>query len=718
MAILSKIRERSLALIAVIGLALFAFVLDPSTLTDFFNSTKINEVGEVGGEPISRQEYAEAVDNYKTRTQNRATEMQAANAVWNNLLREKIYSQQLEEAGVTIGESDVWNELISLPSVSQNPQFLNEAGLFDENKFKQFLQDTRNGEDQNLAKAWDDYINLIGLNLKRNTYNNLVSAGLGASLKEGKDRYNEENTLISADFVYVPYVTISDSLVNVSKADIEAYVKAHPNEFQVEETRDISFVKFDIKATQADKDAIKKTVADLLNDTKDRNNLDVLGFKNTQDYQFFFEDNESDLPLVQNYLLEAQVPSVISKDVLEGKVNDTFGPYEEGNNYKISKIVDIIKRPDSVKSSHILIPFIGSRSADANTTQTEEQAKATADSIFNIVKNNKKKFTELASKFSVDPTNKDKGGDLGWTNYPNAFLSGRFSPEYAEFIFDNNTGKVGVVKSQFGFHIIRIDEQKNKQNAYKLVTFGRAIKPSQATEDAIFQEAETFALSIMDGNTNKFYSAAREKKYTTRPAIGLKVLDERLPGVQGNSRDVISWAFSKDTDPGNFKRFDVEGGYIVATLVGKTKKGLMPASKATGRVKPLLLNEKKAELIKEKMKGATLADIATANKVAVRKMSDVALKSPSITGVGFEPKVVGAMYYAKENQLYNGIDGGKGVFAFVITKKEKPAEVPNYEPFRQRLSEERKGRVGNVFEALKKSSNIEDNRAFFYGVNQ
>lgn len=715
MAILSKIRERSVALIAVIGLALFAFVLDPSTLTDFFNSSKINEVGEIGGEPISRQEYAEAVDSYKTRTQNRATEMQAANAVWNNLLREKIYSQQLEEAGVTIGESDVWNELISLPSVSQNPQFFNEAGLFDENKFKQFLQDTRNGENREMAKAWDDYINLIGLNLKRNTYNNLVSAGLGASLKEGKDRYNEENTKISADFVYVPYLTIPDSLVNVTKADIEAYVKSHPNEFQVEETRDISFVKFDIKATQEDKDAIKKSVADLLNDSKDRNDLDVLGFKNTQDYQLFFEENESDLPLIQNYSLEAQVPTVISKEVVTGKVNDTFGPYEEGNFYKISKIVDIIQRPDSVSSSYILIPHIGATRAGADVTQTEEQAKVTADSIFKLVRNNKKKFTEMAAKYNTD-SSKDKGGDLGWINHQNAF-SPRFDKDYAEFVFNNKKGEVKVVKTAFGYHIIRIDDQKNKQNAYKLVTFGKAIKPSQATEDAIFQEAETFALSIMDGNTNKFYSAAREKKYTTRPAIGLKVLDERLPGVQGNSREVISWAFSSDTDKGTFKRFDIEGGYIVATLVGKTKKGLMPASKATGRVKPILLNEKKAKLIRDKMKGATLNDIATANKVAVRKMSDVALKSPSITGVGFEPKVVGAMYYAKENQLYNGIEGGKGVFAFVITKKEKPAEVPNYEPFRQRLSEERKGRVGNVFEALKKSSDIEDNRAFFYGVN-
>ncbi|MEQ6123056.1 peptidylprolyl isomerase [Pseudotenacibaculum sp. MALMAid0570] len=717
MAILSKIRERSVALIAVIGLALFAFVLDPSTLSDFFNSSKVNEVGEVGGESISRQEYAEAVDSYKTRTQNRATEMQAANAVWNNLLREKIYNQQLEEAGVTIGESDVWNQLISYPSVSQNPQFFNEAGLFDEDKFKQFWIDIRSREDQTLAKAWEDYKDLIALNLKRDTYNNLVTAGLGASLQEGKDTYNEENTLMSADFVYVPYTSIADSLINVSKSDIEAYVKSHPNEFQVEESRDLSFVLFEIKATEGDKNDIKNQVAGFLQDTEDRNGIKIEGFKNTSDYSTFFDENESDLPLVENYVLEAQLPTVISQQVVAGNVNDTFGPYEEGNNYKISKIVDIVKRPDSVNSSYILIPHVGAARAGADVTQTVEQARATADSIFKLVRNNKKKFAEMASKFNTD-NSKDKGGEFGWINHQNAF-SPRFDKDYAEFIFNNKKGKVEVIKTAFGFHIIRIDDQKNKQNAYKLITFGKEIKASQATEDAVFQEAETFALSIMDGNTNKFYSAAREKNYTTRPAVGLKVLDDKLPSLpRTNNRPVITWAFSKDTKQGDFKRFDTEGGYIVATLVGKTEKGLMPVTKATGRVKPLLLNEKKAKLIREKMSGATLNDIATSNKITVRKANDVALKSPSITGVGFEPNVVGAMYYAKENQLYKGIDGNKGVFAFVITKKTKPTELPNYESTRQRLAQERKSRTGNIFEALKKSSDIEDYRALFYGVNQ
>ena len=100
----------------------------------------------------------------------------------------------------------------------------------------------------------------------------------------------------------------------------------------------------------------------------------------------------------------------------------------------------------------------------------------------------------------------------------------------------------------------------------------------------------------------------------------------------------------------------------------------------------------------------------------IRKIDNTSLKSPSITGVGSEPKVIGAMYYAKENQLYSKVVGAKGVFAFVVSKKEKAASLPNYESYRQRLSQDRKNKIANIFNALKKTSDVQDNRAGFHGV--
>ena len=719
MAILSKIRDRSIALIAVIGLALFAFVLDPSTLSDFFDSTKINEVGEVDGESISRQEYAQALETYKTRTNGRVSDMQAAKTVWENILKEKIYTKQLEDAGVTIGESDVINSIINSPSIQGNPQFLNEAGLFDKDKFMQFLKDTQESEDQSLWNAWSNYISEVGVSLKRDTYDNLIKAGLGASLKEGQYQYEEDNNLVSADLVNIPYSSIPDSLVTVTRDEVDAYIKKNPTQFEVDATRDISYVKFDILATESDKEAIKNKVASFLEDRQDLNKattqqFTIQGLKNTTDYNLFFEENISDIPTQEVYLMKNELPQVISEAVIQGKVNDTFGPYEDRNYFKISKLTATFSRPDSVKASSIFIPYVGSLGATAETTKTEEQAKVSIDSIYKLVRNNKKKFADIASKVNTD-SSKDKGGDIGWNRHNQSFNSTRFDVDLAEFMFDNKVGEIGVVKSKFGFHVIRIDDQKNRQKVVKMITFGREIIPSLDTENAVFQKAEQFALDLAS-KENNFYDVAKKSNYQTKPAIGLKIMDDKVPGLPATQRPIVTWSFGRDAKVGDVQRFDVDKGYVVAILTGKTNKGLLSSSKAINRVRPILLNDKKAELIKEKMVGSSLNDIATANNVVIKKADNVSLKSPSIAGVGFEPKIVGAMQRAKENQFYNKVAGDRGVYAFVVNKKEKAVVLPNYEVYRKVISEDRKASISKIFEALKKTSEVEDSRAAFHGV--
>ena len=696
MAVLSKIRERSMFLIIIIGLALFAFVLDPSTLGDFFKSSKVNQVGEVNGESISRQEFSTELEAYKQQAGSSVSEMQASKAVWDNIVRKKIYQNQLAEAGITVGEADVWNELINAPSVKGSAQFQNEAGLFDEAKFKQFLADAKeqNGE---MWAAWSNYMNQIRDNAEKNTYNNLVSAGLGASLKEGELQYFADNSKLSTQFVYVPYTSIADSLVTVTKGEVETYVSEHANLFNVEESRDISYVKFNIAPTSDDEVAVKGDVAEFIAD-----------FKTADNNQEFLSENDSDTNLDNNFKFKSTVSKVIASDVFKGAKGDVFGPYKEQGYFKISKITAITQLPDSAKASHILIPFVGSQRTAADVTRTEDEAKKLADSILNIVKRNKSKFVNLAKEFSSDKGSADKGGFYDWFNYS------RMTPAFRDFVFEGKKGDIGVVKTPFGFYVIKIDGQKNLQTAVKLATFGRQIIASEATENMLFQKAEQFALAT--SKDKKFFALAKENKYITKPAIGLKVLDENVPGL-GNQRQIVSWAFGNDTKPGDFKRFDLEGSYVVAFVTSKTEKGLMSAAKATSSVKPILLNKKKAKLIAEKFNGSTLQDIAKENKTSVRNGNGVTLKSPTLSGAGSEPKVVGAMYNAELNKVYKNIEGGRGVYAFVVTKKDLPTVLPNYEAARKAISKSRKTKTFVMYEAIKKASEVEDYRSSLYVGN-
>jgi len=391
---------------------------------------------------------------------------------------------------------------------------------------------------------------------------------------------------------------------------------------------------------------------------------------------------------------------------MNSNVGDVVGPYEEAGYYKISKIAASKQLPDSVSASHILISYLGSRSAGPDTKQTEIEAKKTADSLLTVLKRNSSKFAAIAKKFSVDKSNADKGGVLNW------YTRNAMVPEFADFTFFGKTGDIGVVKTGFGYHIVEITGQKNLQNTVQLATIAREVQASEETESQFYQDAEVFASKIAGGDD--FNKLAQENNYIPLPANKIKKLSENIPALKGSNRQIVRWAFNEDTDVNDVKRFDIDNGYVVVALVSKTEKGIAPIRDVASKIKPILIRQKKAEILKAKMNGSTLQDIASANKISVKKATNVSLASPTISGVGNEPVIVAAMMTAKENELLVGLEGLKGLFAIKVASKELPTELDNYDVYRNKLSTGYKGRSSQLYTALKENSDIEDFRADIY----
>ncbi len=264
----------------------------------------------------------------------------------------------------------------------------------------------------------------------------------------------------------------------------------------------------------------------------------------------------------------------------------------------------------------------------------------------------------------------------------------------------------------FGYHVIKIDDQKNIQKALKLATYGQKVEVSEETENRVFEDASLFEQELANGKS--FDEVAKEKSLKVSPAEGLKALDEKVPGL-GNQRSIVAWVFEKDVNKGAYKRFDVQNGYVIATITDKINKGLMPVDKAITKVRPILTKEKKTKLITETMKGVTLEDIANNTKRTVRN-TDVTVKDPTISGVGYEPNVAGAMVYMAKDKVTKGIAGNNGVFAVkVINKKPAPA-LPNYDTERKRIANQRKNTTYKIYDAIKKSSDVKDGLTKFYGI--
>jgi len=105
------------------------------------------------------------------------------------------------------------------------------------------------------------------------------------------------------------------------------------------------------------------------------------------------------------------------------------------------------------RASHILIP-----AAASATPEEKAKAKALAEDLLKQVRQNPRKFGEVAAKFSKDPGSAEKGGDLGF------FARGLMVKPFDEAAFSMKVGEIaGPVETQYGFHIIRLDAIKAVQ---------------------------------------------------------------------------------------------------------------------------------------------------------------------------------------------------------------------------------------------------------------
>lgn len=713
MAVLSKIRERSVFLIIIIALALFSFVLSGIFSADspLFNKS-VSEIGEVNDEPIGREEFAQEVEVNRSRSNGRTSQMQNVNNAWNSIVRQKIYKTQLEKSGIVVGEQDVWNALVNQIKMQNSPIFQNEIGMFDEEKLKEYIANLQEsaGDNEQSKAAWLSWINYeknIKSNLEQNTYNSLIRAGLGSTLKEGERDYFYKNNNVNIKYVFVPFSSISDSLVNISDSEIKNYIKNHSKEYTVDASRDIQFVNFAVKPSVEDEQLIRDQLAELINDKEEystaaKTTVMVTGFTNANNLPDFFTTHGSDIPFDENYYVKNKLSKVLADSLFNKNINEVYGPYQENGFYKISKITTIKQLPDSVKASHILIPFVGSTINDPSITQNEEEAKKVADSLLTLIKNDKSKFEGLARDMSIDKTTGSKGGDLGW------FVYSTMIPEFRDYVFENNVGDIEIIKTQFGYHIIKIDGQKNVQKNVQIATFSRKIEASEKTENDIFEKAETFASNLTSGKDIK--ELAKESNYSIMPVLNLKELDDNISQL-GSQRQIIRWLFEENTNEGDIKRFDTDNGYAVVTLVKKHKKGL---SNRGGVVRSILLNEKKADLIANKSTADDLDEIAKQNNVPVKTALAISNASPVLSGEGRFPEVVGVVTSLEENKLTKNIIGQQGVVFAIVTKKTVATELDNYQSFKKSIERNLTNRNIQIYNALKENSDIIDNRAKFY----
>ena len=711
MAVLNKIRQRSLVLILVIALALFSFIIgDLFKNSDALTGASQDVVATINGTDIKRTDFQQKVKNFQDRSGGRQTSTQSMNAVYSQELRKIVLQSEFDELGLSV-ERDEMRDLLKT-SFSSYPEFQDVNGNFDVNRLNTYISDLKdlNGESAPLGnfmvnfESWTNNEQTIAANALQQSYYNMIKAGVGTTIIEAEDDYFGEAKTVDIRYVQIPYTTIVDSLVEVSKSDISAYMKKHEDKYKTDASREVVYVEFKEEASKADEDNIKARLL-ALKVTKEeysdytKKNETFIGFNETTDVEDFVNAN-SDTNYNDSFLRAAELPAVAKDTLLKLDVGAYYGPYKDGTYYKLSKVIATKQLADSVKVRHILIPNVGGQRADPSVTKTMEEAKETADSILTQIKSGTK-FMDLL-ELSSDKVSNEKDGEIEFD-----YKAG-MAPEFKAFAFDNEVGDVDVVQTSFGFHVIEVLEQKSFNKAVKIATISDEIEPSKETLQEIFDNMSKFEIAAKGGDFN---ALAKERDLVVKP-ITFNELDENIPGL-GSQREVVRWAFENDIEVGEFKNFPISNfGFIVAKVVNKKEKGLMSTEDASITALPEIRKEKKAKMIRAKITGTSLADIANNQGQSPKTAAAITLKNTTLSGAGVEPKVVGAAFGLAEGATSKPIDGEKGVYIIEVTKVNEATKLENYSAVMNRLNTARRAAVQTkVFTALEKAAEIEDNRA-------
>ena len=707
MAILNSIRKRGVFLIIIIALALFSFILADVIRNGGFSSEKsLTTVATINGETLTRDIFMKQVELTQRNLGENGTTAQAINMVWDRELRNVLQQQQYDALGLTAQKEQLEESLRM--GLASNPTFQDADGVFSSLKVQEYIANVK-ATNPTAYQQWLDYENNLKSGALQTTYYNMIKAGMRSTLSEGEQEYRYQNDKINMQYVYVPYTSIPDTDVSVTDSEIEAYIRKNAADYEQTPQVDVQFVSFSEAPSDADIADAETTITSLLKDREVYNSninaTEILkGLENTQDYQNFINDN-SDVPFQDRYFFKSDIPEAIAEYLFATPLNGIYGPYKLGNNNNISKVIGITQMPDSVQSRHILIRYQGSFRASDAITRSKEDAKAMADSIAGVLKRNKNKFEALAKTLSDDKSNSDNGGDLGYSG------PGKMTKDFNDFIFDNKTGTLGVVETEFGFHVVEVQEQKNKQKAMKFATISKEIEASEKTLNEVFANASRFEVAAQKGD---FSQIAKTQELALKPVNKIGALDATIPGV-GNNRSIVNWAFGEDVSVGDVKRFSILDGYVVVQLTRKSPKGLMSIAEASSLVMPKLRNAYKAKQIMATISGDDLDAIASSQGITVQNATAITMAAPTIPGAGAEPEVVGAAFAKAAGETTSLIAGEKGVFKVRVTAVNNAPALENYASYANQLNSAATPAVNTkVYQALKNAAEIEDNRANFF----
>lgn len=685
MSALEKIRKHSGLLIAVIGIALVAFILGDLFSSGMKGTGGSKNVAVVNGKKLLWEDYYRLSQrNMNIAENNSRMSRNEGLAGWErsivqigtleDMIRNSIMNSEYEAAGLSISPKEMEDMCTGAEPHEYVRYFCQRyMGGYNGENVKLFLKEFNNVPVE-IRDEWIVTEQAIKDDRLKTKFENLVKASYMVPTKLAEKYYNDRFAKTTAEIIALPYDL--NTAVEVTKENQQKYYEENKYIFKTEATRDIEYVVFPVDPSEEDKAALLAQVGAMKSQ-----------FEKAENIPSFVTVN-SVAPYDSTWKSRDEVPAdIVSAIFDEGAQPGTvFDPYyadfydvQHNNKHvrccNIVRLVDLQERADSLRASHILIPYQGAtRSVD--TITTKEMAEQRADSIYKVLMKSKdeKLFGQLAGKFSSDKSSAEKEGDLDW------FVDGAMVYGFNEFVMNNPVGQMGVVESPYGYHVIKVTGKTEMQPKARLAVVRKDLMASQKTYQSEYGKAHKFA---NDNKTAEKFDAAAEAAGLVKHPQSLIASTCRIGDALPleDTRSIVHWAFDKKTKVGNVSVFDSPNMFVVAVLTDVTEEGYLPLEKAIKGKEAPIQNLRRGELAVEKMKacGNDYNRMIKELGAVADSVSGLTLESRSVGRYGVEVSVIGTILGMKEGEVVGPIAGGTTAYIIKNVKHEPaPANTDEY----------------------------------------
>ena len=676
MASLNTLRTKyGVILSVVIILALLAFIISLGPEMGFFGSNDPT-VGVINGEKVGYMEYMNEYETVKTYNGGDESTEEGSNAladaVWQSLIAKHLLVPGFNQMGIEVSDA----ERMSMVSGEHPSQvFYNafadpQTGGYSVENITAFLSQV--SADPQYQSLWSYINSQASLDRMVTKYMGAIKAGIYANKLEVEQGLAAANESRKGRLVSLEYNTIADSLVNVSDAEIQKYYDAHKKQYAKLPTRTISYVVFDVEPTEGDMLEVEKKAATLGEE-----------FAAAEDVRAFVRKNMGNIGVSYQSLAQLSEEEAV---LLDGK---QYGPVLKANEWVISRPVDIKMAPDSIGLSHIVL----------DPAQT-----ALADSLYTALKGGAN-FAEVAKAHSAYAATAQNGGELGVLPFSS------LNPELAEALATAKKGDVVKATVSGVTQILKVTRTDAAKKHVLVGTVTVPVEPSSATRRDVHNLASILSVDGK-GSLDKFNAAANTAAVT--PRIARIAQGERSISGLENSREVARWAYgAKEQEISDI--FNLGDAYVVAMLTDIDESEYTPMSEVYYNISLILLRDKKFDMIKEKLAGSTIEEVAKNAGAEVVAFENVQYSDFGVANLSLEPRLVGAIATTSETgKLSAPVKGYTNAVVFIvddITKGE--SRTADAEKIRLQATNENVAMQTSVM-ALQNMAEIEDLRGQYF----